>query len=174
MKYIFNMKKTIFLIVISLFIVSCSNDDSELDPSLKLDSYIEPYLNFLVNEETFLAANGPADERRQPQNPGFVLYYNRDLDGVIEYAYGFTISDVPEGELILINVRLEPNSHNLNLVRNRLIDIYGLPSQFVDEDTDVLVFPPTDTYTISLLSTRDNFTADETPRLLVSYSRANN
>ena len=166
------MKKTLLLLLCFLSL-SCSSDDSDIDPSLKLDGYIEPYLNFLVDEDTFLEANGPADERRQPFNPGFALFYNRNLDGVIEYSYGFTISDVPEGELILINVRLEPNSHNLNLVRNRLIDIYGLPDQFVDEDTDVQVFPPTATYSISLLSTRDNFTADESPRLTVIYSRIN-
>lgn len=162
------------IIFIFFIIISCSNDDSNIDSSLKLNSYIEPYINFLVDEETFIADNGPADERIFPANPGFHLAYNRSLEGVIEYRYIFTVNNTsfPEGAFTHINVRLEPNLHNLNLVRNALTEIYGEPDLFVDSESDVLIFPPTSTYEVELLYTRD-LQNDENPNLIVIYDGLN-
>ncbi len=164
------MKKVILLSLLCLLFLSCSSDDSGLDPALKLDSYVEPYLNFLINEETFVAVNGPADERKDPAGSGFVLAYNRDLNGVQEYSYGFTRNNTTfiEGLFTSINVRLEPNSHNRNLVRNALTNIYGEPDLFVDEGTNVLIFPPTSNYEVDLL-----FNDGENPRLIVIYDGLN-
>jgi len=157
-----------------LLIFSCSSDDSDIDPSLKLDSYEEPYVNFLIDEETFVAANGPADERVFPSSPGLYLSYNRALNGVIEYRYLFTINNTsfPEGAFTAINVQLEPNSHNLNLVRNALTSIYGEPDLFAGSGSDVLLFPPTSTYEVELVYT-SNIEDEENPILLVVYDGLN-
>ena len=160
-----------FMLFIGL--VSCSGDDSsEVDSSLLMDGYEEPYLNFLVDEDTFVADDNGQEDERSPISIGFSLSYNRDLNGIVEYFYAFsTSSSYPEGRFVQVNVYAEPNQHNLDLLRNTLTDIYGEPDFFSDTGStlDTFVFPyQLDTYTISLNYTRNNFNS-ETPILFVAY-----
>jgi hypothetical protein len=163
-------------LLIYLIVFSCSStDDVDIDPSLLLDSYVQPYLNFLVDEETFVADNGPADERGVFID-GIFLAYNRDLKGVIEYFYVFrpSSSNPDFVRYIQLNVRVEPNQRNLNMILNSMTNLYGEPDFFQDlsSTTDTNIFPPTATFDPSLSFTRNNFD-DDSPFLIAGYTRNN-
>jgi hypothetical protein len=126
-----NFKSTYKLILVLAVLVTSCGDDDGIDPSQLVSNFEEPYLGFLIEEDEFIAINGPA-ELTENFNTLTRLYYNQDLNGVDYYTYAFITSGSSTIQKYYIaNVKVATNQQNLAHLKSVLTGIYGEPV-FID------------------------------------------
>lgn len=118
-------KLYIFILILTVFVSCNTSDDSNIDPALLIDNFIEPSIDFGITQEEFRAQ---FNEQPGQDDLGQITMFNPQ-NGVYQINYVFLSEGVYEtGDPVFyyfFNVIFHEYQHNFDYISNFLTDNYG-------------------------------------------------